>query len=137
MKFLFWTLGIVAILGAVFFGIEMLASERVEVVDLHAMDATNEVVTTRLWIVDDEGFQYLRASGDESGWYNRVINNESVAVTRNGLTENYVATIRLDKTARINQLMADKYTWGNTFIGYLVGSREESIPVELHTIVQF
>ena len=38
-----------------------IASERVEVVDLLTVDENGDTVSTRLWLVDDDGFQYLRA----------------------------------------------------------------------------
>ena len=89
-------------------------------------------MTTRLWIVDDEGYQYLRVGADGSGWFSRITNNESIALTRNGQTATYTVALRPDKSERINALMQDKYTWGDTFIGIVVGSRDGSVPIELH-----
>ena len=55
-------------LALLFVVLERLAAERVEVVELHTLDEAGEPVTTRLWIVDDEGYQYLRVGSDGSGW---------------------------------------------------------------------
>jgi len=134
MKYIYWTVGIFVLLLVGVFGLQLAASERVEVVELHTIDAEGEAQTTRLWIVDDEGYGYLRASGDDSGWLVRLLANETFELTRDGSTQRYEATLRRDKNVRINQLMQEKYTWGNTVIAVMVGSRENSIPVELHPL---
>lgn len=115
-------------------GLERLAAERVEVVELHTSDVEGAPVTTRLWVVDDEGYQYLRVGSDGSGWFSRLQENSTIEVTRNGERRSYTTVLRQEKSARINQLMNDKYTWGDDFIALLVGSREGSIPVELHPL---
>ncbi|MCB1671136.1 MAG: hypothetical protein R3F41_12835 [Gammaproteobacteria bacterium] len=136
MKFVAWTLAILLAVAISIVGLQFLASERVEVVELRTSDENGEAVTTRLWIVDDEGYQYLRVGTDGSGWFSRIEANESFQITRNGNTAIYSAVRRPEKSARINQLMQEKYTWGDTLIGYLVGSREGSIPIELHNMNQ-
>ena len=130
---LFCVGGILILLVALL-GVTQLASERVEVVDLHTMDDGGELVSTRLWLVDDEGYQYLRAGNPSSGWYSRIQANSDFELTRNGETLRYAAVDRLDKRARINQLMEEKYTWGDDFMSVVAGSRDGSIPVELHPL---
>ena len=132
MKYVGWVLGILVAISVLVTGLQYLASERVEVVELHTLDENGEQVTTRLWIVDDEGYQYLRVGADGSGWFSRIEANDDFQVTRNGTTATYTAELRPEKSVRVNQLMQDKYTWGDTLIGYLVGSRKGSIPIELH-----
>ena len=134
MKFIYWTLGSVFGLVILFFGVERLASERIEVVELHTTDEVGETVSTRLWVVDDEGYPYLRVGCDGSGWFSRLQANGEISVTRGDETARYTTVLREDKNVRINQLMQDKYTWGDTFIAYEVGGRVGSIPVELHRI---
>ena len=112
-------------------GLERLAAERVEVVTLVALDAQGAPQTTRLWVVDDEGKAYLRVGADGSGWYDRILANDSIAVVRDGMSADYTVEARPGKSARINQLMRSKYTWGDVFIGLLTGGREGSIPLEL------
>jgi hypothetical protein len=132
MRIIAWLLGALVVIALAFFGLERLASERVEVVELHTIDENGESVTTRLWVVDDEGYQYLRVGADGSGWFTRLQANGRFRMTRNSDTATYTAVLRREKSQRINQLMQDKYTWGDTLIGYLVGSREGSVPIELH-----
>jgi hypothetical protein len=134
MKTIKWTLGIAFGLVIMFFGLQYMASERIEVVDLQTTNETGENVSTRLWVVDDEGYPYLRVGADGSGWFSRLQENGEIRVTRNGNTDNYTTVLRADKNAKINQLMQDKYTWGDTFFAYVVGGRTGSIPVELHKI---
>ena len=134
MKYVYWGFGIVLGLIVGLVGLERIAAERVEVVELHTLDESGETVTTRLWLVDDEGYQYLRVGGDGSGWFSRIQASDSIEVTRNGTTASYEVVLRQDKSDRINDLMQEKYTWGDSFIGALVGSRENSIPIELHPL---
>ncbi len=134
MKILYWTLGSVFLLAALIFGMQIVASERVEVVELHTRDTTGAEVTTRLWIVDDEGFQYLRSSDTSSGWSARALAATAIDLTRNGGRVSYSAHIREDKQARINELMRAKYTWGDAIIALLVGSRDSATPLELRPL---
>ena len=46
----------------------------------------------------------------------------------------YRVEARTEKSARINELMQKKYTWGDTLIGAMIGSREGSIPLELQPL---
>jgi hypothetical protein len=134
MKFVYWFIGVVLGLALLVLGLQTLASERVEVVELHTTDEAGEAVTTRLWVVDDEGYQYLRVGADGSGWFSRLQDNGEFQLTRDDETLTYRAILRQEKSDRINDLMQSKYTWGETLIGYLAGSRENSIPIELHAL---
>ncbi len=117
------------------FGLQWAASERVEVVELHTVDpASGEAVITRLWVVDHEGKAYLRVGADGSGWYSRLSATPTISVTRQGTRGDYLAVPRPEKSTIVNDLMQAKYTWGDTVIGYLVGSRENSVPVELQPL---
>ena len=44
--------------------IQLVASERVEVVKLNTTDYGGEEIITRLWVVDYGGYQYLRVGAD-------------------------------------------------------------------------
>ena len=59
----------------IYFGLIMLASESGEVVVLESQDDQGEVQSTRLWVVDHDGSMWLRAGDDQSGWYQRLMNN--------------------------------------------------------------
>ncbi len=134
MKYVYWGFGILFGLVVALAGLQRIAAERVEVVELHTQDENGETVTTRLWIVDDEGYQYLRVGASGSGWFSRLQANDVFEMTRDGVTARYEIVLRRDKGDRINELMQEKYTWGDSLIGTLVGSRENSIPIELHPL---
>ncbi len=131
MKILKWTggliFGLVALLGIA----QTVASERVEVVQLHTVDDQGDTVTTRLWVVDHDGMQYLRVGAEGSGWYSRLQANEQFEFTRAEQTARYAYVARPDKSDLINQLMQQKYTWGDSFFAYMTGGRTDSIAIEL------
>lgn len=132
MKILYWTLGILTLAAVLIFGLQIAASERVEVVQLHTLDEMGEEVTTRLWIVDDAGFQYLRSGDTTSGWAARSLSESGFELTRDGNRDRYMAVPRVDKRDSINALMRAKYTWGDRVIAALVGGRDVSVPLQLH-----
>ena len=134
MKYVLWAIGVPASLALVFLAVQTLASERVEVIDLFTTDELGEMQTTRLWVMDDEGYQYLRVGADGSGWFDRVLQNGEIKVGRNGTTASYTVVQRADKSERINDMMQEKYTWGDTFFATILGSRDGSIPLELHPV---
>lgn len=134
IKVLKWIFVGLLILGAAFAGLERLAAERIEVVELIAANEAGEKRITRLWVVDDEGMAYLRVGADGSGWYDRILMNDSVEVVREGVTAEYRVQARPEKSVRINELMQQKYTWGDTLIGQMLGGREGSIPLELQPL---
>jgi len=134
IKVLKWIFLGLLVVGVVFAGLERLAAERIEVVELIAANEAGENRNTRLWVVDDEGLAYLRVGAGGSGWRDRILMNDSVTVVRQGVTAQYRVQARPEKSARINALMQQKYTWGDTLIGLMVGGREGSIPLELQPL---
>lgn len=134
MRYILWAIGVPVGLVLALLVVQTLASERVEVVDLYTTDETGEIQATRLWVMDDEGFQYLRVGADGSGWFDRILQNGEIEVQRNGNTRAYTVVQRPDKSARINDLMQEKYTWGDSFFAIILGSRDGSIPLELHPV---
>ena len=132
MKRLKWFLGSITGLVALLLVLQTIASERIEVVELHTLNELGEEMTTRLWVVDDDGYQYLRVGATGSDWFTRLQANNEFDVTRNGRRYTYTAKLRGEKSLGINALMQEKYTWGDTFFAIMTGSREGSIPVELH-----
>ena len=134
MKYALWAIGVPSGLAFVFLAVQTVASERVEVIDLYTTDELGEMQATRLWVMDDEGYQYLRVGADGSGWFDRVLQNGEIKVGRNGTTASYTVVQRPDKSERINDMMQKKYTWGDTFFATMLGSRDGSIPLELHPV---
>ena len=134
MKYLLWAIGVPVGLALAFLVVQTLASERVEVVELTTIDEAGEPQTTRLWVMDDEGFQYLRVGADGSGWFSRILQNGEIQVRRGDTTGNYTVQQRPEKSEKINAMMQEKYTWGDSFFALVLGSRDGSIPLELHPV---
>ena len=134
MKYLLWAIAVPIGLLLLLLIVQTLASERVEVVDLYTSDESGEIQTTRLWIMDDEGYQYLRVGADGSGWFDRILRNGEIQMARSGDTASYTVVPRPEKSERINALMQEKYTWGDSFFAIMLGSRDGSIPLELHPV---
>ena len=134
VKITAWTLGSLVGLVVLLLIVQTLASERIEVVELHTLDENGETVTTRVWVADHDGYQYLRVGGDGSGWFTRLQASKTVQVTRGDTTKTYETKTRTDKSELINDLMQKKYTWGDTFFATMFGGRVGSIPIELHEV---
>ena len=134
MKIFAGILGTLVGIALLLMVVQTLAAERVEVVELHTMDDAGEIITTRLWVMDHDGYQYLRVGAAGSSWFSRLQSNEQIQVTRSESTKTYRTKTRPDKSQIINELMQEKYTWGDTFFATLFGGREGSIPIELHGV---
>ena len=85
-------------------------AESGEVVVLETRDAEG-AHQTRLWVVDDGGFAWLRTGDPMSPWLARLRTNPEVAVTRNGERREYRAVPVEDAATRdrINALTLEKY----------------------------
>lgn len=131
MKIIAWLAGVIVVLLFAFLAMQIVASERVEVVVLHSVDAQGEIAETRLWVVDYKGSPYLRAGQGSSGWLSRLMANPDVEVERGGEKSAYVAVTRPELVDEINELMQAKYGWGDTIIGYMTGDWSNALPVQL------
>lgn len=131
MKLLTWILGALMIVAVIYFGLQVLASETGEVVVLYTDDGA-EADGTRLWVVDYQGQPWLRAgAGPGSGWYQQVQEDPAVTLERDGVRRRYLAHPVPAETARINQLMQQKYAWRDDLIGLLIGGRDDAVAIRL------
>jgi len=80
-----------------------------EVVTLYTQDESGAERSTSLWVVDREGFQYLRAGDGSSAWLERLRRAPTVRVERGGASELYQAVPAPELTAEIDAMMAEKY----------------------------
>ena len=129
MKIALWIGATLLAIGLLLSILQIAASERVEVVVLHSTDEMGETVKTRVWIVDHEELSYLRTDLD-SGWFQRLEERPEIKLEREGALAEYTAVPNKQKTATINQLMNNKYTWGDDLIAMFM-DRTWSIAVEL------
>ena len=134
MRWILRLLGALFIVVLVGFGVEQYAAESGEVVVLTTQDADGNPMETRLWIVDHDGFQYLRAGAEGSGWYQRLVADTEIEVVRNGDGAVYIAVPDSAMTETVNLLMADKYGWADSYIGTIF-PRDDAIAIRLEPVV--
>ena len=129
MKVILYLVGALLAFVVLVFVSQIVASETAEVVVLTSQSAEGEQ-ETRLWVVDLDGVQYLRASPD-SGWYQRLVAEPEARLEREGSTLAYRTEARLENRDAINDLMYEKYGWRDTYIDMLIGGRDDAVPVAL------
>ncbi len=129
MKIFIYVIGGFVGLVLLVFLSQLVASESAEVVVLSSQGAEGEQ-ETRLWVVDLDGVQYLRA-GTDSGWYQRLVAAPEASVTRDGITAAYRTESRPDAVDEVNALMREKYGWRDAYIDLLLGGREDAVAVAL------
>ena len=130
-KIILWITSSVLVVLVALLGLQMLAYERVEVIELHTIAEDGETYTTRLWIVEHEGLPYLLAGLEESGWLIRGQQNGYVSLTRAGVTKVYVMEPKVAMRSTVNSLLAEKYTWGYDIINFMFRNEDSAIPVAL------
>ena len=132
MKTLLYLLGALLAFVILVFLTQLVASETGEVVVLTSQGSEGSE-ETRLWVVDLDGTQYLRASPG-SGWYERLVASPEVTLTRAGDTAAYRAETRPARAAEVNDLMQAKYGWRDSYIDLLLGGRDDAIAVALNPL---
>lgn len=130
LKRVLW-LVVVAFVGLM--GLQMVASESGEVVVLSTRGDGEAAEETRLWVVDHEGRQYLRAGQPQAGWFQRLKAEPRIGLERNGARNAFDAVPEVEKRTVINDLMRAKYGWADEFIGMMFG-RDDATPVRLDPI---
>lgn len=125
-----WILGGLLALAVVVFVSQMVASETGEVVVLTTAGPDGTPVDTRLWVVDFEGSQYLRAS-EGSGWYGRLLTEPAVELARGEKSSAFIAVPSPEVRDAVNDLMLEKYGWRDVYVSWLVGDRDGAIPVRM------
>jgi hypothetical protein len=105
--------------------------EQIEVAVLRTFYADGQGHDTKLWVVDHEGRLWLRGGRHHLGWLDRIRHNPRVELTRDGITEEYVAVIEEEPETKraINQAMAEKYGWIDRW--YEILMRYDPVPIRL------
>jgi len=134
MKVILKVLATLVAVMLVWFIAQMVASETGEVVVLTTTDSSGETLQTRLWVFDHEGKQYLRSGDTGSGWYNRLLSNPAVSVTRNDVSNSYTAIPSPELRDLGNQLLREKYGWRDAYIEWVFG-RDTAIPIRLEPAI--
>jgi hypothetical protein len=111
--------------------LQIVASESGEVVVLHTRASDGLEHETRLWVIELDGQQYLRAGDAGSRWYARLSVHPDVVVARSGVQAPYRAVPSAQLRAPVNAAMRAKYGWRDAAVGMFVGGRDGAIPVRL------
>ena len=121
--------GLVVLVGGGIFAASELGGE---VAVLTTRDAAGKPHSTRVWVVDDGGFTWLRAGQSGSQWLKRLEAEPRVQLERGGSLSNFRATPvrQADARDRLNAQLAAKYGWADSLIG-LTHDGGESIAVRL------
>ncbi len=92
-----------------------------EKVTLSTWDASDVGFESRVWIVDSGRNMYLRANNAQTDWYQRILENPSVEIERDGkkLRLHAIPISSPVETEEINQLMAEKYQMADQLALYL------------------
>ena len=133
MKWILRILGIILIALVVLVGGLQVASETGEIVVLTTTDENGAPAETRLWVVELDGYQYLRSGDPGSGWYNRLLANPKVEVVRNGQKASYNAVPAPELQTQVNDLMQEKYGLSDAYISAVLG-RGDAIPIRLEPV---
>lgn len=104
-----------------------------EVVTLWTRDAAGREYDTPLWIVEDDGSQWLRAGSTDSAWYQRLEQHPTIVLERGGDKHRYEAIPMPHRTERINQRMAEEYGAADRLIAFFM-DRDQAMAVRLDPI---
>jgi hypothetical protein len=117
---------------ALAFGLALFAASELggEVVKLHTRDASGAEHVTSLWVVDHEGYAYLRGGNQASGWVERLRAQPEVTVERDGRSAAYRAEPAPELTRAIEARMAEKYGLADRIVG-VIRNPERSLAVRL------
>jgi hypothetical protein len=135
VRYLLTAAVVLVVLVAGFFGLVLVASELGgEVIILHTQTANGEK-RTRLWVVDDAGFAWVRAGMSGSSWLARIDQNPIVLIERGGRLLRYRAVpVRQPQIRdRIHALMREKYGLADRLVSVL-RDPTQSVPVRLEPL---
>jgi hypothetical protein len=124
--------GALVALAVIVIGLSFVASESGEVVVLKTKSehATQPDHETRIWVVDEDGKQWIRAGDPHSTWLVAIQRDPLVEVVRGEKSAAYTAVPDVASRARINTLYAAKYGWADAYIAMLFG-RDDATPIRL------
>ena len=106
-----------------------------EIVTLRSRAADGSLQETRLWVVDDGGYAWLRAGVPTNAWLVRIESDPAVEVERSGETAAYTAVPVREPVVRdrIHALMRAKYAFPDRFIS-LIRDGDLSVAVRLEPV---
>ena len=129
-------LGGVIVAAALLFVISILAASEggAEIVTLTTIESDGSELATRLWIVDDGGFSWLRSGMPDTRWLRQIESIPDVVVERGDKAVRLRAVPVRDAKVRdrIHSLMRDKYGWADRWVS-LIRDGTQSVAVRLES----
>jgi hypothetical protein len=118
--------------GCVFAAVTLLALEGEEVVQLRTTTPDGSIRVTRTWIADADGVSWLEAANPERPFLRDVEERPDVELVRAGkvLALHAVAVPGDAGHRTIRRLLAAKYGWADTWVGFLADT-SRSVAVRL------
>jgi hypothetical protein len=110
----------------------LVMAESGEVVVLETRDAAG-AHETRVWVVDDGGFAWLRTGDPKAAWLLRIRSNPDVSVTRGEERRDYRAAPVDDPATRerINALTLEKYGLAEQILRAVMMDPSGATPIRL------
>jgi hypothetical protein len=133
---LVFALAVVTLAGVLFVGMIFLVSEMgAEIVTLRTTEVDGGTSETRLWVVDDGGFAWLRSGVPTAGWLARIEAHPEVEVERAGTWQKFRAVPVRDPAVRdrIHGLVAEKYGFVDRIIG-MMRDGNKSVMIRLEPV---
>jgi hypothetical protein len=116
-----------------FVGTMYMAMESGEVVVVSAAEPSGTVQSTRLWVVDADGFAWLRTGNPDSAWLARLRADPEIEVVRDGESRRFRAVLTTEPAVRdrINALVLEKYGWAERLLRAVMLEPERATAVRL------
>jgi hypothetical protein len=116
---------------ALYFGWQALGRSAIEVATLYAPGVGTDDHYTRIWVVEDRPYTWIRAERPTRSWLPAVRSNPNVTLTRHGQRVNYLATVNEDPEAVVfvDELFRKKYGLADT--AREIFTRRQSVPIRL------
>ena len=108
--------------------VTLVALEGREVVVLRTVDATGGMRETRTWVADEDGYAWIEAANPDRPFLRDIAINPEIEMRRGGVLQHChaVPLPNPDGHLRIRRLLAQKYGWGDWWIGLLTDTSGSS-----------
>jgi hypothetical protein len=123
---------VAALVAVAFAGVTLLAVEGPEVVELRTRARDGSTRTTRVWVAEADGTEWIEAGNPERPFLADLEAEPTVEVVRGGtVLARRAVPVRGDAPhRRIRALLAEKYGWADAWVGLLVDT-SRSIAIRL------
>jgi hypothetical protein len=131
MRFILWVAVVLVIALGGFYGAVILASESGEVVTLRTGSGA-EATSTRLWVVDHGGAEWVRTGHPGKGWFRQIKADALVELERGNVksVRTAVPVLEPELSESVNEAFRNKYGAADWFVA-LSGDASQRVVVRL------